>query len=175
MGRYGSADVEREPRRDHVCRPRGRHAGPVREAGGDHRAVEEGRLGEIYAAQAHKLGDRPDGNMTGAWDPAPYTVEDSAFGSVRFVNAASLYVESSWALNVAHSREACATLCGTEGGADAVQVTGSPDLKVTLNNVQGGQLVTTSPGVGARVFSPGQPSLSGMAGGVHQALTISYT
>jgi predicted dehydrogenase len=179
------------------------------------RAVEEGRLGQIYAAQAHavrrrgvptwgvftdkekqgggplidlgghavdlalwymdnydvasvtgvvnhKLGDKPDGNMMGPWDPATYTVEDSAFGFVRFTDGASLYVEASWALNVADSREACVTLCGTEGGADTVQVTGSPDLKVTLNNVQGGQLVTTSPEVGSRVFSPGRAPLSGM-------------
>ena len=179
------------------------------------RAVAEGRLGEIYAAQAHavrrrgvptwgvftdkekqgggplidlgghaidlalwymdnyevasvtgvvnhKLADKPEGNMMGPWDPAAYTVEDSAFGFVRFTNGASLYVESSWALNVADSREACVTLCGTEGGADTAQVTGSPNLKVTLNSVQGGGLVKTSPEVGAVVFSPGKLPLSGM-------------
>ena len=110
----------------------------------------------------HKLGDKPEGNMMGLWDPATYTVEDSAFGFVRFTNGASLYVESSWALNVADSREACVTLCGTEGGADTNQVAGSQNLKVTLNNVQGGGLVKSSPEVGAVVFSPGKPPLSGM-------------
>jgi len=180
-----------------------------------HQAIDEGRLGEIYAAQAHavrrrgvptwgvftdkskqgggplidlgghaidlalwfmdnyevasvigvvnhKLGDKPEGNMMGPWDPATYTVEDSAFGFVQFTNGASLYVESSWALNVADSREACVTLCGTEGGADTVQIAGSQNLKVTLNNVQGGQLVTTAPEVGAAVFSPGRPPRSVM-------------
>jgi predicted dehydrogenase len=180
-----------------------------------HKAIGEGRLGEIYAAQAHavrrrgvptwgvftdkekqgggplidlgghaidlalwymdnydvasvtgvvnhKLADKPEGNMMGPWDPATYTVEDSAFGFVRFTNGASLYVESSWALNVADSREACVTLCGTDGGADTVQVAGSQNLKVTLNNVQGGGLVKTSPEVGAVVFSPGRAPLSGL-------------
>jgi predicted dehydrogenase len=178
-------------------------------------AIDEGRLGEIYAGQAHavrrrgvptwgvftdrekqgggplidlgghaidlalwfmdnyelasvtgtvnyKLGDKPAGNMMGPWDPATYTVEDSAFGFVRFTNGASLYVESSWALNVADSREACVTLCGTEGGADTFQAAGSQNLKVTLNNVQGGELVKTSPEVGAAVFSPGKAPLSPM-------------
>lgn len=174
------------------------------------RAVDEGRLGEIYAAKAHavrrkgvpiwgvftdkskqgggplidlgghaidlalwymdnyevesvtgvinhKLGDKPEGNMAGPWDPATYTVEDSAFGFVRFTNGASLFVESAWALNVQESREGCVTLCGTEGGADTFQVPGGSDLLVTLNNVQGGDLVKTAPEPGAAYFgAPGQ-------------------
>lgn len=180
-----------------------------------HRAISEGRLGEVYAGKAHavrrrgvptwgvftdkekqgggplidlgghaidlalwfmdnyevasvtgvvnyKLGDKPEGNMMGPWDPASYTVEDSAFGFVRFTNGASLFVEASWALNVADSREACVTLCGTEGGADTIQVAGSPNLKVTLNHVVGGDLVKTSPEVGAVVFSPGKPPRAAM-------------
>ena len=112
--------------------------------------VDEGRLGEIYAAKAHavrrrgvpiwgvftdkskqgggplidlgghaidlalwymdnysvesvtgvvnyKLGDKPEGNMAGPWDPATYSVEDSAFGFVKFTNGASLFVEASGA------------------------------------------------------------------------------
>ncbi len=178
------------------------------------KAVDEGRLGEIYAAKAHavrrrgvpiwgvftdkskqgggplidlgghatdlalwymdnydvasvtgvvnyKLGDKPEGNMVGPWDPATYTVEDSAFGFVRFTNGASLFLEAAWALNVADSREGCVTLCGTEGGADTIQVPGAADLKVTLNNVQGGDLVKTSPEVGAAYFGAGGGAMSG--------------
>jgi predicted dehydrogenase len=110
----------------------------------------------------YKLADKPEGNMMGPWVPADYTVEDSAFGFVRFTNGASLYVEASWALNVADSREACVTLSGTEGGADTAQVAGSQSLKVTLNHVVGGDLVKTAPEVGAVVFSPGKPMLSPM-------------
>jgi predicted dehydrogenase len=180
------------------------------------KAVDEGRLGEIYAATAHavrrrgvpiwgvfadkskqgggplidlgghaidlalwymdnyevesvmgtvnyKLGDKPEGNMAGPWDPATYTVEDSAFGFVRFTNGASLVVEAAWALNVQESREACVTLCGTDGGADTVQAKGSADLVATLNNVQGGELVKTSPESGAAYFGAGGTALTGFS------------
>lgn len=178
------------------------------------KVVDEGRLGEIYAAKAHavrrrgvpiwgvftdkskqgggplidlgghaidlalwymdnydvesvtgvvnyKLGDKPEGNMAGPWDPATYTVEDSAFGFVRFTNGASLFVEASWALNVQESREACVTLMGTEGGADTVQAKTGADLVVTLNNVQGGELVKTQPETGAAYFGAGGSAMSG--------------
>lgn len=173
------------------------------------KAVDEGRLGEIYAAKAHavrrrgvpiwgvftdkekqgggplidlgghaidlalwymnnyelksvtgvvnyKLGDKPEGNMAGPWDPATYSVEDSAFGFVTFKNGASLFVEAAWALNVQDSREGCVTLCGTEGGADTIQdPNGSSELVVTLNDVEGGELVKTHPETGAAYFGAG--------------------
>ena len=178
------------------------------------KVIDEGRLGEIYAAKAHatrrrgvpiwgvftdkekqgggplidlgghaidlalwymgnyevktvtgvvnyKLGDKPEGNMGGPWDPATYSVEDSAFGFVTFTNGASLFVEASWALNIQESREACVTLCGTEGGADTVQIPVSADLQVTLNNVQGGDLVKTAPQPGAAYFGAGGGAMGG--------------
>jgi predicted dehydrogenase len=178
------------------------------------KVIDEGRLGEIYAAKAHavrrrgvptwgvftdkskqgggplidlgghaidlalwymgnydvssvtgvvnyKLGDKPEGNMAGPWDPDTYNVEDSAFGFVRFANGASLFVEAAWALNVQDSREACVTLCGTDGGADTVQAKGSADLVVTLNNVQGGDLVKTAPETGAAYFGADGDAKSG--------------
>jgi predicted dehydrogenase len=178
------------------------------------KVVDEGRLGEIYAAKAHavrrrgvpiwgvftdkekqgggplidlgghaidlalwymdnyqvesvtgvvnhKLGDKPEGNMAGPWDPATYTVEDSAFGFVRFTNGASLFVEAAWALNVQDSREACVTLCGTDGGADSVQAKGSADILVTVNNVQGGELVKSAPETAAAYFGAGGDAMSG--------------
>ena len=191
------------------------------------KAVDEGRLGEIYAAKAHavrrkgvpiwgvftdkskqgggplidlgghaidlalwymgnyevesvtgvvnhKLGDKPEGNMAGPWDPATYTVEDSAFGFVRFTNGASLFVEASWALNVQDSREACVTLCGTEGGADTVQAKTGAELLVTLNNVQGGELVKTQPEVGAAAFGAGGGAMNGFEymGGIEAGLWL---
>lgn len=187
-------------------------------------AVDEGRLGEIYAAKAHairrrgvptwgsftdkskqgggplidlgghaidlalwymgnyavesvtgtvnyKLGDKPEGNMGGPWDPSTYAVEDSAFGFVKFRNGASLFVEASWALNVQDSREACVTLCGTDGGADTVQLKGGADLQVTINSVQGGELVKTSPEAGAAFFGAGGASSGGFEymGGLEMA------
>ncbi len=67
----------------------------------------------------HKLGCRENcSNPWGAWDPRKFTVEDSAFGFVRFKNGATVFLETSWALNIRQSAEAICTLCGTEAGAD---------------------------------------------------------
>ena len=60
-------------------------------------------------------------NAWGSWDPAKVTVEDSAFGFVTMENGATIFLESSWALNTLDEGEAMTTLCGTEGGADMKQ------------------------------------------------------
>ncbi|MEU6536413.1 Gfo/Idh/MocA family oxidoreductase [Streptomyces sp. NPDC047000] len=120
----------------------------------------------------HKLGDRPDGNTAGPWDPETFTVEDSAFGFVRFTDGASLQVRASWALNVPESRESCVELFGTEGGIDVVQ-RGSDQL-VTLNSVQGGQLVNTRPEEGAAYFGSGEKTMEGFSsmGGLEAGLWL---
>lgn len=64
-----------------------------------------------------KLEDGPEGNMFGPWDPKTYEVEDSAFGYVKMENGATIFLESSWALNILESKEAATTLCGTKAGA----------------------------------------------------------
>lgn len=67
----------------------------------------------------HKLSQRENAaNSFGPWDPAKFTVEDSAFGFVTMKNGATIILESSWALNTLQVGEAKTTLCGTEGGAD---------------------------------------------------------
>ncbi|MNM63596.1 putative oxidoreductase YcjS [compost metagenome] len=68
----------------------------------------------------NKLGNLPEaveGNMFGPWDPETYEVEDSAFGYIKMKNGATIFLESSWALNVLESKEAATTLCGTKAGA----------------------------------------------------------
>jgi predicted dehydrogenase len=68
----------------------------------------------------HKLGNLPgadEGNMFGPWDPKTFEVEDSAFGYIKMKNGATIFLESSWALNVLESKEASTTLAGTKAGA----------------------------------------------------------
>lgn len=68
----------------------------------------------------HKLGSLPgadEGNMFGPWDTDNFEVEDSAFGFIKMKNGATIFLESSWALNVLESKEAATTLCGTKAGA----------------------------------------------------------
>ena len=57
-------------------------------------------------------------NAWGPWDPEKFTVEDSAFGYIVMENGASIFLESSWAINSLDVKEAKTSLCGTKGGAD---------------------------------------------------------
>lgn len=71
--------------------------------------------GNVY----RKLADQTNtGNAWGDWDPKEYTVEDSAFGFITMENGATIFLESSWALNTLEIGEAQTTLCGTKAGAD---------------------------------------------------------
>jgi predicted dehydrogenase len=71
--------------------------------------------GSVYK----KLGDQTDtANAWGDWDPKEYTVEDSAFGFITMENGATIFLESSWAINIADTFEAKCTLAGDKAGAD---------------------------------------------------------
>ena len=100
-------------------------------------------VGTVY----RKLGGREiAANMWGSWDPKRYTVEDSAFGFVRMKNGATIYLESSWALNTLLVDEAKTILCGTEGGADML---GSSEAPLRLNGEKYSKTFETYPGLGA--------------------------
>ncbi len=58
------------------------------------------------------------GNMFGDWDADKYTIDDSSFGFIRMKNGATIFLESSWALNTLDVGEAQVTLCGDKAGAD---------------------------------------------------------
>lgn len=73
----------------------------------------------VLGVTHHQLGQRPNSaNAWGPWDPAQFTVEDSAFGFVVMENGSNIVLESSWALNTLQTGEAQTVLCGTEAGAD---------------------------------------------------------
>lgn len=73
----------------------------------------------VLGTSYHKLSQKENAaNAWGPWDPAKFTVEDSAFGMIVMENGATISLESSWALNTLDIDEAKCTLCGTEGGAD---------------------------------------------------------
>jgi len=66
-----------------------------------------------------KLNDNGQcGNAFGDWRPQDFTVEDSAFGFITMANGATIFLESSWALNMLEEGEAICTLCGAKAGAD---------------------------------------------------------
>jgi predicted dehydrogenase len=73
----------------------------------------------VVGSTFRKLADTKNAaNAWGPWDPEKFTVEDSAFGFIRFKNGATCTLESSWALNIADPKEAITMLCGTKAGAD---------------------------------------------------------
>ncbi|PKM63325.1 MAG: oxidoreductase [Firmicutes bacterium HGW-Firmicutes-21] len=90
-----------------------------------------------------KLGDKfPTGNAWGDWKKEDFTVEDSAFGFIVMENGATIYLESSWAINLLDPREAVTTLCGTEGGIDM-------NNGVRINGIRGGRPYVTTPSFGS--------------------------
>ncbi|MCL2081349.1 MAG: Gfo/Idh/MocA family oxidoreductase, partial [Oscillospiraceae bacterium] len=107
----------------------------------------------------YKLGDSEDassGNMFGPWDTKSYEVEDSAFGLIKFAGGATVYLESSWALNLRDAYEACTTLCGTKAGAEIrPNMSGAHDL--IYNSTRHGQLTEErqSPGSSIAFFGGG--------------------
>lgn len=81
-------------------------------------------MGSVYEKLGH-LPEATEGNVFGPWDPETFEVEDSAFGYIKMANGATIFLESSWALNVKESREAATTLCGTKAGAEIIN---GPDM-----------------------------------------------
>lgn len=93
----------------------------------------ESVMGSVF----HKLSDRENAaNAWGPWDPKKFTVEDSAFGFIKFKNGATVNLESAWAINILDFSEAKTTLCGTEAGADMVdglRINGEKFSKLYVN------------------------------------------
>ncbi len=92
--------------------------------------------GSVY----HKLAQRENAaNAWGPWDPAKFTVEDSAMGFIKMENGATIVLESSWALNSLEVDEAKCTLCGTEGGADmkgGLRINGEANSRLFVKEIE---------------------------------------
>lgn len=71
----------------------------------------------VSAATYDRIGKRGGLGLMGSWDPAKFTVEDSAFGFIRFKNGASLMLESSFALNIKDRSLMNVNLFGEKAGA----------------------------------------------------------
>lgn len=93
----------------------------------------------VLGTSYHKLSQRENAaNAWGPWDPAKFTVEDSAFGMVVMENGATIMLESSWALNTLEVDEAKCSLSGTEGGADmkdGLRINGEKHSRLYTTNV----------------------------------------
>lgn len=95
--------------------------------------------GSVFEKLGH-LPEAAEGNMFGPWDPETYEVEDSAFGYIKMEDGATIFLESSWALNVKDSREAATTLCGTKAGAEMIGGMSQQSYDLVINETTGGVL-----------------------------------
>ncbi len=98
-------------------------------------------VGTTYHKLNNLSGD-DQGNAWGTWDPAKFTVEDSAFGFVVMENGATITLESSWALNSLDVREAVTTVCGTKAGGDM-------EGGVRINGIRNGRQYVLNPNLKA--------------------------
>lgn len=112
--------------------------------------------GSVFYKLGH-LQEAADSNIFGPWDPETYEVEDSAFGFIKMENGATIYLETSWALNMLGAKEAATTLCGTKAGAEinsGMSVKDKED-KLVFNRGHHGKLTEEhySPGKAVAYFS----------------------
>lgn len=107
--------------------------------------------GSVFEKLGH-LEEATKGNTFGPWDPEKYEVEDSAFGYIKMKNGATIFLESSWALNTKDSREAATTLCGTKAGAEIVSSVGKGGgYDLVFNKTSHGQLTEETLSAGGNV------------------------
>jgi predicted dehydrogenase len=98
-------------------------------------------------------------NLFGPWDTKTYEVEDSAFGLIKLSGGSTVYLESSWALNIREAYESCATLCGTKAGAELRPNASDPSTyDLIYNSSRHGQLTEErqSPGTAVLYYGVGQ-------------------
>ncbi|WP_445491689.1 Gfo/Idh/MocA family protein [Niallia sp. 03133] len=105
----------------------------------------------VVGSAFQKLKDKSEGNMFGPWDSSKFDVEDSAFGFIKMENGATIYLETSWALNMINAKEAQVTLCGTEAGAEMFGEAWDNKGHVTFNSTKYGQFIETNTSAGGGV------------------------
>ncbi|HNR80290.1 MAG TPA: Gfo/Idh/MocA family oxidoreductase [Mesotoga infera] len=71
----------------------------------------------IVASTYRKIGNRKGIGLMGKWDPHGFTVEDSAFGLVKFRNGATMIIETAYALNTKERSVMNLHLHGDRAGA----------------------------------------------------------
>ena len=103
------------------------------------------KLGRTLTAETQ--GQRNNSGELDAWNPDTFEVEDSAMGFIKMKNGATIYLKSSWALNMA-TDPSMAVLCGTKGGLDI-------EDGVRLNHVVAGRQSITKVGANLSDWIPG--------------------
>lgn len=97
----------------------------------------------VMGTKYKKLTNPDCGNPWGPWDAEQNKVEDSAFGFIVMQNGATIYLETSWALNTVEPvQEGSCMLCGDKAGAQIKN-------GVSINRDEFGKLVDITPNITA--------------------------
>ncbi len=98
----------------------------------------------MVVGTTYKKVEHPEeGNPWGGWREGENTMEDSAFGFVVMQNGATVYLESSWALNTIEPvPEGSTQLCGSKAGAQIKN-------GVSVNRAEFGRLIEVRPDMSA--------------------------
>jgi len=92
---------------------------------------------DYVAAGTHqRIGNRAGIGLMGSWDPEKFTVEDSAFGFIRFKNGATLNLETSFALNIKEESLMNVHLFGEKAGASLFPLHVFSENETELTNVE---------------------------------------
>jgi len=109
------------------------------------------KVKSVSGTAFHKLKEQNKANLFGEWNPAEFEVEDAAVGFIKMENGATIFLESSWALNTLDVREAMTTLCGTKGGAEMRRNAANGHTDLHLNTEIYGKLVEVKPEMNASI------------------------
>ena len=93
----------------------------------------------VMGSISHKLKYKNEGNSFGLWKPEEFNVEDSARGFIRMENGATIILEAAWALNLTEAREACCSVCGTDGGVEMLGLSAN-ESNLIVNGQKYGKL-----------------------------------
>lgn len=109
----------------------------------------------VTGSTYNKLGTTLEGDQQGTdeqWDPKTYEVEDAAYGFIKFENGATVFLESSWALNTTDERQAMTTVYGTKAGAAMEYPLGvkGTERVLRVNTVVNGRQAILEPNVSER-------------------------
>ncbi len=90
----------------------------------------------VLACTYQKIGNRPGIGLMGSWDYTKFTVEDSAFGFIRFKDGSCINIETSFALNIKESKVMNVHLFGEKAGASVFPAEIYSENGSSLTNIE---------------------------------------
>lgn len=89
----------------------------------------------VAAGTHQRIGNKPGIGLMGSWDHTKFTVEDSAFGFIRFKSGATLNLETSFALNMKEESLMNVHLFGEKAGASVFPLQVYSETGAVLTNI----------------------------------------